>query len=1010
MGWVDVLSLIALASGVCLRVVRAWAGRISTDPDPAVVGLMARHMAEGTDFPLFFYGQSYMGSLEPAASGVLFWLFGPSGFALGLGPVLFGCIALWALGAWGKAAAGSKGRLWALLGGCFGPVMYFQFQATPRGGYMVSLAIETIALLWAARMGAALWRGEKPSLFRWLALGLLAGVGLWSNLIVVPALVVAAGLLAVGMRGRIWRYVREGAVALLGTGVGMGPWVWDIFRRGGMDSLVQADGGMVFREQLARAWMNYRTFMDGGGVSPEVSVTLTLAVTTLALLGAIMTWIFRKRATPLENMARAAACGLAIVFGVTYLCSGFAAVRTGRYWIPLAPALTILAATACTAPTARHVNGARRGRQWHGVWRTILPAIFLLVVMTEGILCVNGMRGAAARSKRTEAGICNAVTELKKHGVQELLAPLSMYYLNFYSDETVAVSDGLKGFYRPILQKLECAENPAVEMSYPGVRTWLEVTGTAFRNFQAGGIEVAYDLKSFLPEDREISIPPHRVTLMENGTEISDTTTSSFAEASVLTDRHLDTYLEGRAEQVALEWQFEEPKNVSVLRLQFTHRMASFRHVAPRRVRIEIRRDGQWQEVREERLSTLEESLGRPYPSLAPAAMEIRLRAADAEGLRVTLFDADTTPGKEPWRLAETFLFEIIPDGGNRLDSCFSESALLDLAQRVVQASEDTWLYAPRRLSGQLAARALVDSARLGGLPAHVFIDSPAARLRGDMPSDRPLLFCVEPRMAASTEHALHAALRAWQKEERPEGWILYSISPADWREDVSVPLLQWTGDLPLTANSFLAANELCDKIEHALSQGECPAEDIRQLAGIRPESLIAIPEEAVRAASVTNGLDLLAVRRDHACLPAIPCETTFTDGLQLAGIDVAPAVAKPGDRITVTLYWRSNGQSRTRPESTFLHLCNADGAIVAQADWAGVANAMGLPSFGLPLRECYPETREIVLPSNLPPGPLQIRAGRHRPGWRWRVPITRSQGCVKERAVRQDGLLEIRP
>ena len=101
----DLLAGGVLLLGVLARVARAWAGRASLDVDASVVGLMARHMAQGTDFPLFFYGQSYMGSLEPSASAVMFRLFGESGFTLGLGPALFGCIALWALWRWGRDAA-----------------------------------------------------------------------------------------------------------------------------------------------------------------------------------------------------------------------------------------------------------------------------------------------------------------------------------------------------------------------------------------------------------------------------------------------------------------------------------------------------------------------------------------------------------------------------------------------------------------------------------------------------------------------------------------------------------------------------------------------------------------------------------------------------------------------------------------------------------------------------------------------------------------------------------------
>lgn len=54
------------------------------ESDQAVVGLMAKHIGEGRDFPLFFYGQKYLLSLDAWLAAPLFALFGPSVFLLKL--------------------------------------------------------------------------------------------------------------------------------------------------------------------------------------------------------------------------------------------------------------------------------------------------------------------------------------------------------------------------------------------------------------------------------------------------------------------------------------------------------------------------------------------------------------------------------------------------------------------------------------------------------------------------------------------------------------------------------------------------------------------------------------------------------------------------------------------------------------------------------------------------------------------------------------------------------------
>jgi len=71
------------------------------DSDQAIVGLMAKHLAEGRAFPLFFYGQHYMLAVEAWLAAPVFTLAGPSVLALKLPLVginlLIGSTLLWVL-------------------------------------------------------------------------------------------------------------------------------------------------------------------------------------------------------------------------------------------------------------------------------------------------------------------------------------------------------------------------------------------------------------------------------------------------------------------------------------------------------------------------------------------------------------------------------------------------------------------------------------------------------------------------------------------------------------------------------------------------------------------------------------------------------------------------------------------------------------------------------------------------------------------------------------------------
>ena len=52
------------------------------DGDEAIVGLMAKHILERGELPVFYYGQHYMGSLESILASTSFAVFGISSFTL----------------------------------------------------------------------------------------------------------------------------------------------------------------------------------------------------------------------------------------------------------------------------------------------------------------------------------------------------------------------------------------------------------------------------------------------------------------------------------------------------------------------------------------------------------------------------------------------------------------------------------------------------------------------------------------------------------------------------------------------------------------------------------------------------------------------------------------------------------------------------------------------------------------------------------------------------------------
>ncbi len=165
-----------------------------TDGDESILGLMAKHMAEGRACPLFFYGQRYGFSLlEAGTAAGVFLIFGASSAAL-KGSILL----LWAI-AWGVFFAVARklcGRRTALLAGLFLMAMpaWAASSMKARGGYVTAFLLTHVAVLWQLQPGSV---SKKRTNLRAAGVGALTGLVFLSQpfwlIALVPFLVLFLG-------------------------------------------------------------------------------------------------------------------------------------------------------------------------------------------------------------------------------------------------------------------------------------------------------------------------------------------------------------------------------------------------------------------------------------------------------------------------------------------------------------------------------------------------------------------------------------------------------------------------------------------------------------------------------------------------------------------------------------------------------------------------------------------------------------------------------------------------
>ncbi|MFI5846095.1 hypothetical protein ACIA8K_40970 [Catenuloplanes sp. NPDC051500] len=210
-------------AGVLLRGVLLLLDVPPTNSDEATMGLAGAHIAAGADLPIWFYGQAYMGTIEAYLAAPLFALFGSGTLLLRL-PLLLGYAAFLFLMYRLTVRLFTPGLAVVTVGLlALGADRVIKNEMIAGGGYPEMLPAA------AGLMLLALWLADGghrplPRAAGYATFGLVTGLALWVDLLILPYLGVAGIVLLVGCHSELRGWA--GAVFAGATVLGALPLIW----------------------------------------------------------------------------------------------------------------------------------------------------------------------------------------------------------------------------------------------------------------------------------------------------------------------------------------------------------------------------------------------------------------------------------------------------------------------------------------------------------------------------------------------------------------------------------------------------------------------------------------------------------------------------------------------------------------------------------------------------------------------------------------------------------------
>jgi len=335
---------------------KAWmifAAEVPFNADEAIVALMARHINMG-QAPTFFYGQSYMGSLDAILIALGFRIFGESVLVIRvLQSLLYIGTVITTILLTKRILKSEIAALFAGLLSCLPPVSVTLYTTVSLGGYGEMLLIGNLLLLGGLPIYEKI--RDKSIKFDYL---FYAGVFLWSlgagfafwvfGLTLVYSLpLIGAFSWSAWKAGRRAEFWKAGSSGMIGGIIGSIPWWFEALLNGDLLIFSELAGGAITNinqgfwliKPLSRL---VSLFIFGGSVvmglrPPWNAQWLVLPLLPLILVFWIVVFLYSLRIIQDKNRTKQFTLigAVGLVLSIGFVLSPYGDDPSGRYFLPL---------------------------------------------------------------------------------------------------------------------------------------------------------------------------------------------------------------------------------------------------------------------------------------------------------------------------------------------------------------------------------------------------------------------------------------------------------------------------------------------------------------------------------------------------------------------------------------------------------------------------------------------------------------------------------------------------